>query len=139
VAFFLDRVAGSRDRVLFDAGYDAWTYPAFGADWKRPVAFAPDGVAPVEVPDDVRWIAVDRAYRVVWGDPTFKTMAHASAHFFRGKPAPEDLRTINQLRADPRFRLVYRSFQSNQALFERRPPDQSPSDDPRPVVVPGVR
>jgi hypothetical protein len=139
VAFFLDRVAAPRDRVLFDAGYDAWTYPAFGSDWKRPIAFAPDDPGPLDVPDDVRWVAVDRAYRVIWGDPTFKTMANASAHFFRGKPAPEDLRTITQLRADPRFRLVFRSFQSNQALFERRPPGELPADDPRPLVVPPVR
>jgi hypothetical protein len=138
VAFVLDRIVGPRDKVLFDAGFDAWTYPAFGGDRKRTIAFAPASLAPLaplEIPDDVRWVAVDRAYSVLWGDRGFKTMADAPAHFYRGKPAPEDLRTIRQLDADPRFRMVYRSYKSNQALYERRPAGAQAGADPRPIVV----
>jgi hypothetical protein len=139
IAFALDALAGPREEVLFDAGFDAWTYPAFGADWSRPVTFAPDGLQPLEIPDSVKWVAVDRAFRVTWGDPEFKTMGDAIRHFFRGQPSAEDLRTIRQLDADPRFRLVFRSFRSNQALYQRRPPGQRPEDDPRPFVVPALK
>jgi len=138
VCFMIERFVGPRDKVLFDAGFDAWTYPALGPDWRRPVVFVREsGLEPIVVPDDVQWVAVDRAYRVIWGDPEFKTMGDAMRHFFHGEPAPEDLRTETQLRADPRFRLVYRSFYSNQALFQRRPAGQTQADDPPPIVVKG--
>ena len=138
VEFALDHLAGPRDKVLFDAGFDAWTYRAFGADGQRPVVFAPGGLEPVVIPDDVQWVAVDSSYHVIWGDPAFRTMGDALAHFFRGKPAPEDLRTMRQLARDPRFRLVYRSLRSNQALYQRRPPGERPEDDPAPIIVPGL-
>jgi hypothetical protein len=139
VAFLLDRIVGPRDKVLFDAGYDAWTYPAFGRDGKRPIAFAPDGLAPLEIPADVRWVAVDRAYSVIWGDPAFKTMADAPAHYYRGAPTPADLRTIRQLDGDPRFRMVYRSYKSNQALYERRSAAARGGADQEPITVPADR
>jgi hypothetical protein len=135
VAFLVDELAGPRDEVLFDASFDSWTYPAYGRDWKRPVTLLSPGRGPVAIPDDVKWVASDHAYEMAWGHPNFKSMAQFDQYINRGTPSPESLRVIEQLRRDPRFRLVYRSFPTNQALFKRRAPGETPDKDPPPILL----
>jgi hypothetical protein len=94
----VDRMAGPRDTIAVRAGRDAWIYPAYGAELSRTVVFAGDVE---DIPQDARWVAIDQAPAKLSG------------------PVAADLQFFNALARDPRFRLVYRQEQSNQAVFRR--------------------
>ena len=110
-----DRRAGPRETIALDAAFGAWIYPAFGADLRRPVRF----IQGDRIPDDARWIAIDRGYASIWEHPDFKDLSQARQFLVRGIPKPEDLRLLNALRADRRFESVFYNPKTNQAVFRR--------------------
>jgi hypothetical protein len=122
-AFVLDGRAGPDDAVAIDGGFDTWVYPAYGSARRRRVTFlhANEGGGPISIPDDVRWVAIDRSWNIVFGAPGFLDFGTYYRDTMHGKPLPEDLAVFHQLEKDPRFRLVYRDAYANQALFERVP------------------
>ena len=73
----------------------------------------------VAIPDDARWVAIDRSWNVAFGAPGWADYATYAEHTLRGAPTDDDLRVFRQLEADARFRLVYRDAHANQAVFER--------------------
>jgi hypothetical protein len=123
----VDQMAAPDDHVAIDGAYDSWVYPAYGRDLRRTVTYLHSDRGPVEIPDDVRWVVVDRAWNCWFGHPDFKDLGSWNEHIGQGKPLPEDLVVFHQLAHDPRFKLVYRQKQFNQAVFQRRPPGEGPA------------
>lgn len=117
-ASVIDRRAGASDAVALDAAYATWIHPAFGAELTRRVEFILPG-APIAIPDDVRWVGVDRAYQVVWGNSRFTNLSEAQRLLMRGQPQPDDLRIFHAMQRDPRFTLVFYNPRTMQAVFER--------------------
>ena len=96
----VDRMAGAHDKIAVTGdGRDTWIYPAYGAALSRDVVFV---TAPREIPADAQWIVVDQL------PEPFQ------------RPAPNELRFYDAVRADPRFILAYRDSRWNQAVFRRR-------------------
>ncbi len=118
-ASLVDRRAGPQDAVAIDAGYGTWIHPAFGRELTRPVHFIPPGVGPVEIPESVRWVAIDRSYASIWEHPDFKDLSQARRFLVRGKPGPEEMRVLDALQKDRRFELVVYNRVTNQAVFRR--------------------
>ncbi|HSQ63433.1 MAG TPA: hypothetical protein VLM85_09475 [Polyangiaceae bacterium] len=117
---WVDAHAQPDDVIAFDGAFDTWVYPAYGATLRRRVSFLhPNGDAPVAIPDDVRWIAVDRSWSCVVGNPGFKDFGVWAEYIFKGEPTPDDLAVFRQLSKDSRFKLVYHEPRYNQAVFER--------------------
>ena len=111
-----DRAAGPGDPIAIDAEFGTWIQPAFGAHLTRRVDLVPPDGA---IAEDVKWVAIDRAYRIVWGHPALQDLSQASRYLLRGQPSAEDLRLFNRLRSDPRFRLVFYNPRMLQAVFRR--------------------
>ncbi len=114
-----DRAAGPREKIALDAGFGTWIQPAFGRDLKRPVQFIQPGAGPPVIDPDVKWVAVDRMFRTVWGHPDFVDLSQAGEYLTRGTPGPEDLRVIEFLSRDPHFQTVFYNRRTIQALFRR--------------------
>src|SRR5207237_1056540 len=98
-ARWVDAYAGPDDIVAFDAAFDSWVYPAYGANLSREVVFLhPDG-GPVTVPPDVQWVAIDRGWSCVFGHPLFVDFSEElwQKYIFRGAPLPEYLVVYRQL------------------------------------------
>lgn len=114
----VDRLAGPNDTIAVDSAFDTWLYPAMGKDRTRRLEFIAPGPGPVVIPDDARWVIVDRSWHAVWGNPHLTDMGKFWRWSNRGKPLPEDVRVLNALLHDPRFVLVYYHW-SNQAVFRR--------------------
>ncbi|MGZ8867731.1 MAG: hypothetical protein ACXW2P_05250 [Thermoanaerobaculia bacterium] len=121
-ASVVDRRAGPRDRIALDAAFGTWIHPAFGADLRRPVDFIPPGDGPPQIGDDVQWVAIDRAYEIVWGYPEFNDLSEARRYLLRGQPAPEDLRVIRHLEGRSDFERVFYNPKMLQAVYRRRAP-----------------
>jgi hypothetical protein len=120
---WVDANAAPDDVVAFDGAFDAWIYPAFGATFGRRLVFLhSDGRGPVAIDDDVRWVAIDRSWHCVFGNPQFTDFSVWDEFILRGEPLPEDLAVYQQLLGDPRFELVYRDARTNQAVFRRVAP-----------------
>lgn len=111
-----DRDAGPFDPIAIDAEFGTWIQPAFGAHLTRRVDLVAPGGA---IADDVKWVAIDRAYRIVWGHPALQDLSQASRYLLRGQPSADDLRLLRQLRDDRRFRLVFYNPRMLQAVFRR--------------------
>lgn len=120
-ASVVDRRAGPQDRIALDAAFGTWIHPAFGADLGRPVDFILPGDGPPNIADDVQWVAIDRAYEIVWGHPDFKDLSEARRYLLRGEPTAEDLRVIRHLEARSDFEMVFYNQKMLQAVFRRRP------------------
>jgi hypothetical protein len=118
-AEFVDAFAGPDDPVALDAGYATWIHPLFGRHLRRRVDFIPAGEGPPAIADDVKWVAVDRGWNTIWGDPKFTDLSQVRQYLVRGKPTPDELRVLNALRGDSRFRLVFYNERTNQAVFQR--------------------
>ena len=128
----VDRLAGPHDRIAVDGSFDTWTYPAYGAGLTRDLVYLPPSTPgqPVLIPDDARWVIVDRSWSSFWGHPLFTDMGKFWEYRSKGKPTAADLAIYHQLLTDPRFALVYRDDGINQAVFWRRVPGQ-PAPKPR--------
>jgi hypothetical protein len=117
---WVDDYAGPDDVVAFDGAFDAWVYPLYGRSMRRKVVYLHDTASGhAVIPDDARWVAIDRSWNVVVGDPGWTDFGTYREHTLRGRPLPEDLALYEQLLRDPRFRLAYREEHANQAVFER--------------------
>ncbi|HEX9986708.1 MAG TPA: hypothetical protein VGF69_25860 [Thermoanaerobaculia bacterium] len=111
-----DRSAGKTDAVAVDAGFGAWLHPLFGSELQRPVTFMTNG----QIPAHVRWVVVDRAWGAIWGHPELKDLSQARKYLDAGVPYPGDTRTVDALRHDPRWEVVFYNPRQNQAVFKRR-------------------
>jgi hypothetical protein len=115
----LDRMAGPNDKVAFDATYASWIQPVFGPKLSRPVYFIPPGDGPPVIPDDAKWVVIDRSFNIVWGSPAYKDLSQTATFMHTGVPTPEDLRVRRALLRDKRFKLVYFRKGANQLIFQR--------------------
>jgi hypothetical protein len=119
-ASVVDRIAGPDDSIAFDGDdFDSWIYPAYGRELRRKVTLLPAGPEPVAIPDDAKWVLVDRNWTCWFGDPEFTDLGQWRDHIGRGRPTPEELRVVRQLGNDPRFVLRYHDTSYNQVIFER--------------------
>jgi hypothetical protein len=117
----VDRLAGPHDKIAFDATYASWIQPAFGADLTRPVVYIPEGSGPPVIPEDVKWVVIDRSWNIIWGGTGMKTLTEYQL-LGRGQPTAQDLRVRRALLKDRRWRLVYWKAGLNQLVFERVSP-----------------
>ncbi len=123
-ASLIDRRAEADDAVSLDAAFATWIHPAFGAGLTRRVdLILPD--APIVIADDVRWVGIDRAYQVVWGNANFVSLADSKRFLMRGQLQPEDRRVFDAMTRDRRFSLVFYNPRTMQAVFERNGPASS--------------
>jgi len=116
-ASVVDRLAGPHDAIAIDVCPSAWIYPAFGARLTRPVTLIPPGGA---IDGTARWIVIDRAWNVFWGDPRFTELGQWTTYIGQGPLQPEDRRVFDLVRRDPRYELVYLDAKTLQAVFRRR-------------------
>ena len=123
-----DAVAGPEEVCAFDVYYDTWVYPAYGRGWTRKVEFLKPSAGDVVIPDDVRWVLVDRSWNIFFGHPKFVDMGKAQ-YLGRGRPTDDDVKVYRQLRSDPRFELVYDERRYNQAVFHRIEPAAAPTPE----------
>jgi hypothetical protein len=114
-----DGLAGPDDSIAFEGSHDSWSYPLYGADLRRHVTYLHSERADFRVPEDARWVVIDRAWRIWFGHPKFKTLADWRKYLGRGRPSEDDLKVLRLLEADPRYELVYHLPQLNQAVFRR--------------------
>jgi len=114
-----DRLAGEDEKIAFDAGYSAWIQPAFGANLRRPVEFIPPGSGPPVIAGDAKWVVIDRGFSIIWQHEKFRDTSQWRLYLARGKPRAEDVRVLNALLHDPRFRAVLLNRWRNQAVFQR--------------------
>lgn len=114
-----DTVAGPFDHIAFDTEFDSWIYPAYGAGLTRRVSLVPNGAGLAGVPPDADWVAVDRAWNMLWGHPRFRTYGDQARYIGEGRPTEGDVLLFRQLLGDPRYRLVFYLPWRNQALFQR--------------------
>ena len=115
----VDRMAGPNDTIAIDGGYESWSYPLFGAQLSRKVIFLPQNAGAKDIPANVNFVVIDRSWNALWGDPRLTDMGKFWQYIASGNLAEGDLRLLSELRADPRFRLVYRFRRHNQAVFYR--------------------
>jgi hypothetical protein len=121
----LDWLAPAGATCAFDGDFDTWVYPAYGPGWTRRVEFlqpSAGSAGDVAIPEDVKWVAVDRSWHVFFGHPRFVDMGQWP-FLGKGKPTDDDLKVYRQLSRDPRFELVYDDRHDNQAVFHRKAPD----------------
>jgi hypothetical protein len=114
----VDRLAGPNDKIAFDATYASWLHPAFGAALTRPLYLIPEGSGPPLIPDDAKWVVIDRSWNIIWGQTGMKNLTEYGS-LGRGTPKPEDLRVRRALLRDRRFKLVYWRPGLNQLVFQR--------------------
>jgi hypothetical protein len=117
-ASILDCLAGPGDSVDFHSGHDSWIYPAFGAKLTRDVRFIRHAA---EIRPDVQWVAVDRAYNVIWKHPDFKDISQWDRYLGRGIATREDREVLEALLDDRRFKLEFYDRREVQAVFRRLP------------------
>jgi hypothetical protein len=118
----VDQLAGPHDTIAFHGGFDSWIYPAYGRDLTRTVKFI-DANTPI--PPDAKYVAIDRAWNIIWGHPEFRHMGEYKRYLGQGAPTGEDLAIFEQLQARPEeFELVRRAAWANQAVFRRRGAEQ---------------
>lgn len=118
-AYVVDRVARAKDVVAMDAGYDSFNYPLYGEGLTREVRYLHgDRPEPIKIDDDVRWVAIDRGWHCMFGNPEFRDFGDWR-YFARGEPTPTDRRVYDLVKTDPRFKLVWENPMLNQAVFVR--------------------
>src|SRR4051794_16013080 len=118
-ASVVDRLAGPRDTIAVDGTFDTWVYPAYGAQLTRRIVYLDANASGDTIPVGVRWVIIDRSWNTRWTNKAFTDLGKKYEYYGTGSPRAEDLRLFDRLRADPRFRLVFRDRANNQAVFER--------------------
>ena len=111
------RLAKENERIAVDAGYGAWIHPAFGASLQRPVTFLR---SPAEIPGEVRLVAIDRGWHMIWQQKEFRDLSQWQKYLGRGRALEEDTRVMRALLRDPRWELIYFRRTDLQAVFRRR-------------------
>lgn len=117
-AEIVDGMAGPRDAVAEESAFGSWLYPAFGATLERPVQLLPED-GPVHIDDDVRFVAIDRAFNLGWRNPQFRDLSQYSTYLNHGAMTPSDLRVFSEVSRDPRFKLIWWAPKHGQAVFVR--------------------
>lgn len=126
----VDQIAGPTDTIAFHGGFDSWTYPAYGKELKRDIRFIDAGDP---IPRDAKFVVIDRAWNILWGDPRFEHMGQYQEYLAHGRPTAEDLAVVRRLFAEKQgYAPLYFMPDRNQAVFIRRDAGEPP---PR-VVVP---
>lgn len=115
-----DRLAGPHDKIAVDMTYASWLHPVFGAKLTRPVHFIAPGDGPPVIPDDAKWVVIDRSWGIIWDGAGMDDLSDARGSLLQGKPSAADLRVRRALLRDPRFQLVYARLSMNQLVFKRR-------------------
>jgi hypothetical protein len=118
-ASVLDRLAPPDATVAIDSGYDGWTYPLYGAGVSRTVQVLLDDETPYIPGPEVEWVAVDRAFSIVWGHPDFTDMSQAALYIDRGSLPESEMRVFRSLEENKDFKLVYFFPRRFQAVFQR--------------------
>jgi hypothetical protein len=114
-----DRVAGPNDTIAVDGAFGTWVYPAYGSHITRNVVYLTPQSTPDSIPLSARWVIVDRSWNVTWSNPRFTDMGRFWRYIGRGTPSADDVRLLNLLLRDRRFRLIYYEPRMNQAVFWR--------------------
>ncbi|MFL6244835.1 MAG: hypothetical protein ACJ74H_02330 [Thermoanaerobaculia bacterium] len=120
-ASIVDRMAGPNDVIAIDGASSTWIYPAFGAKLTRRLILLPprkDGV--VQVPDEAKWLIVDRSWSVIWGDPRFRSLAQTGTFLAQGKPGSTDTSAYERALHDDRFVAVALRPSMLQGVWVRR-------------------
>jgi hypothetical protein len=125
-ALFVDRLAPPDATVAIDSGYDGWTYPLWGAGISRTVRPILEGEEPYVPEPDIEWVAIDRAFPIVWGHPEFTDMSQASRYIDRGTVPEDERRVYRSLMENPDFTRVYFYPSRFQAVFRRLRPAPAP-------------
>ncbi|MDQ3282818.1 MAG: hypothetical protein M3Q69_15560 [Acidobacteriota bacterium] len=120
-ASVVDRIAGPNDTIAVDGSFDTWIYPAFGRHLTRNIQFISSAQT---ISPHAQWVIVDRSWNAIWGHPGLTDMGKFWRYISMGRPTPADLAITKQLIRDPRFVLIYRDADLNQAVFWRRVPGQ---------------
>lgn len=115
-ASVVDRMAGPRDTIAVDGAFDTWVYPAYGAHLTRRIVYVDENET---VPADARWVIIDRSWNARWTNKAFTDLGKYHDCYGTGSLRPDDVRLFDRLRADQRFRLVFRDRANNQAVFQR--------------------
>lgn len=131
-ASFVDRIAAPDAGVAIDSGYDGWTYPLWGERISRNVRPILNDEERYVPGPGIQWVAVDRAFPIVWGHPGFTDMSLASRYIDRGAVADHEVRVYRSLMKNPDFERVYFYADRFQAVFRRVRPVPAPMN-------PGVR
>jgi|GEM_PF-776969 len=118
-ASIVDRVAGPMDTIAIDGAFGAWVYPAYGSPLTRNVVYLNRESTPDSIPLRARWVIVDRSWNVTWSNPKFTDMGRFWRYIGHGSPSADDVRLLNLLLHDMRFRLIYYEPRMNQAVFWR--------------------
>jgi hypothetical protein len=117
-ATVVDQIAAPDDTIAIHAGFDSWIYPLYGRTLQRKVIFL-DPHKPI--PPEARYVLVDRAWNIIWGDPNFKNTGQYPKYLAHGKPTEEDLAIAKRLFADPQtYAPIYVFPRRNQIVFQRR-------------------
>lgn len=130
-ASVVDRIAGPHDVIAVDGGASTWIYPAFGAKLGRRLILTrtgPTGAA--QIPNEAKWVIVDRSWAVIWGDRRFRSLSDAGKYLTRGEPAQDDIQALVRMRNDPRYFTVFWRPRSLQAVFVRRDAVPMPQGTP---------
>jgi hypothetical protein len=116
-ASVVDRIAGPRDTIAVDGAFDTWVYPAYGAHLTRHIIYVDENAG--TIPAAARWVIIDRSWDARWTNKSFIDLGKYHEFYGTGTLQPEDVQLFDRLRADRRFRLVFRDRANNQAVFQR--------------------
>jgi hypothetical protein len=125
-ASIVDGIAGPKDTIAIDGAFGTWVYPAYGSQLTRNVVYLTPQSTPDSIPLSARWVIVDRSWNVTWSNPRFTDMGKFWQYIGHGSPSADDVRLLNLLLHDRRFRLIYYEPRMNQAVFWRVSAGPSP-------------
>lgn len=120
-AAVVDEMAGPNDRIAFDGGSSSLLHLAYGAALQRPVDVIAPGPGKPEIDPNVKWVAIDRSWNMIWGNAQFTEMSEMQKFLMHGRATEEDLRVYRALASDPGFELVFSRPAAMQMVFRRRP------------------
>jgi hypothetical protein len=118
-ASIVDGLAGPNDTIAVDGAFGAWVYPAYGSRLTRDVVYLTRQSTPDSIPLSARWVIVDRLWNVTWSNPKFTDMGKFWQYIGHGTPSAGDVRLLNLLLHDKRFRVISFEPRTNQAVFWR--------------------
>jgi hypothetical protein len=117
-ATIADQVARPDDTLAMHANFDSWLYPAYGKELRRKLVFIEPGQP---IPAEAKYVLIDRAWNLIWGDPRFKHMGQYQKYLAKGTPTAEDVAILRELQAHPdEWKQVFYLPERNQAVFRRR-------------------
>jgi hypothetical protein len=119
-ASVVDRIAGPNDVIAIDGAPSTWSYPAFGPKLTRRVLYMHPDEGNASIPDEAKWVIVDRSFAVIWMDERFTSLSHARDFLGRGMPKSKDVEAYERMMHDSRFAAVALRPEMLQGVFVRR-------------------